>query len=425
MTIGKILILATILRLSWYLLILFTNPDGFWMYDSYGYWNIAYNVKEYGIFSRDEMPYLFPDYFRTPLYPLLILPTTWFDFSGNSIPLITIAIDSFTCWLMYRIVLKIIANDLYAKIAALIYACHIQAIVFSNFVLAESTFAFLLCLFTLVFLHFSKTKKLKTIIWLGIVGGLAVMCKPVAFILIFPTGIFILILHKLNSKTIVHLLIFSSCFYAVQFPWMQRNKNEFGRYFNSVLGEHLIYGYHAAHVLSLGTGISYEEAKDELIFKFMGKFEGDPYKKPYEYAKLIEGEAYSILWKYKGVFLKEHSKECVKFFLWPMKDYITTQIGKGKTYTKPLVYGLIGLQILSTVFLLGSILFYLIHRWRKKLSSHWLIWYLIVLWLIFVQFNTMPYTDGRIRFPFDWSFIVVAVIGLALWRQSKSPAENQ
>ena len=143
----QILLLALVLRLLWYLFIFFTNPDGFWLYDSYGYWNIAYNVKEYGIFSRDEMEPLLPDYFRTPLYPLLILPTIFFDINGYTIPLIQIILDCFTCWLIYKIVIELSKKENYAKLASLTYALHIPAIAFSNFVLTESVFAFLITLF--------------------------------------------------------------------------------------------------------------------------------------------------------------------------------------------------------------------------------------------------------------------------------------
>lgn len=408
----KILILALILRLSWYLLILFTNPEGFWLYDSYGYWNIAYNVNEYGIFSRDEMEPLLPDYFRTPLYPLLILPTVWFDITGNTIPLIHILIDCLTCWLIYKIVFEITSKENYSKLAAMVYAIHIPAIAFSNFVLTESIFAFLITLFIFILLKLISNFGYKNALGLGLIGGLCVMCKPLGFILIFPTILFILVLKKINFNSIKVIILFTTVFYAVQLPWMQRNKNEFGRYFNSVLGEHLLLGYHASNVYAKANNISFNHAQEILRDAFVDDINYDPYKHPYEYAKLIEKESYKIFLSNKLLFIKEHAKECIKFFIQPMKGYLSWQLGKNHSYTTPIVISMVVIQLIFLLIIYSTILFCIFLFIKKRIVLGWAIFLLLTLLVLFSQFNTMPFTDARMRFPLDP--IIIALFSLTL-----------
>ncbi|HYG50609.1 MAG TPA: glycosyltransferase family 39 protein [Flavobacteriales bacterium] len=421
-SIRKVLIIAFSIRIAWYLFILFTNPGGFWLYDSNGYWNLAYNLKEYGIFSQTSDTYqepLLPDYFRTPLYPFLIYPTLWVDMSGSTVPLINIVFDCLTCWLIYKTVYLIVKNENYAKAGSLVYAIHIPAVLFSSFVLTETVFAFLILLFVYLFFKCNLSPGWKNGLLCGFAGGLCVMCKPLGFVLIFPAIIFLLVRHKLTVKALSTVCIMVLAFYAVQFPWMQRNKNTFGRYFNSVLGEHLILGYHAAHVYAKANHVNYFDAKEMLINECFQGIDYDPYKHPYEYAKRAEQKAYEVLWNNKFIFLREHSKECIKFFLQPMKMYTTHQLGK-HAYTKFVTWCLVALQVCISFVLLSTIAFALYRYLRRQLKLHWFTWFLLVLMLLFAQFNTMPYTDARMRLPVDPLLIVLFVlVSFAL-----APAKN-
>jgi Dolichyl-phosphate-mannose-protein mannosyltransferase len=415
----RILLLAFIARIIWYLFILLTNPDGFWLYDSYGYWNISYNVKEYGIFSRDEIEPLMPDYFRTPLYPLLILPTIYFDVNGYTIPLINIVLDCITCYLVYQIVLNFSQKLIYAKTAALIYAVHIPAIAFSNFVLTESVFAFLLTLFIFSLTKLIQYTNYKKALLTGLIGGLCVMCKPVAFALLIPTIVLLLIVKKINFNTIILMTVLSVGFYAIQFPWMQRNKNLYGHYFNSVLGEHLLLGYHASNIYAKANSISFNEAQETLRYAFFDKLDYDPYTHPYEYAKLIEKESYKIFLANKWLFLKEHTKECIKFFVQPLRTYVAGQLGKDHAYTKPFVYLTLVIQIIVMASLYITLLYALFLRIKKQLTLSYIIVFIGALLFVFAQFNTMPFTDARIRFPLDALIIVCGILCLQQIRYRK------
>ncbi|HLP12653.1 MAG TPA: glycosyltransferase family 39 protein [Flavobacteriales bacterium] len=408
----QVLLLAFSIRIAWYLFILFTNPEGFWLYDSNGYWNIAYNLKEYGVFSQGSDSYvnepLLPDYFRTPLFPLLIYPTVFFDSSGCSVPVINILFDCLTCFLIYKTILRITKNENYAKGGSLIYAIHIPAVLFSNFVLSETVFACLILLFVYLFFKLVAIPGWKNALLCGLAGGLCVMCKPLGFILIFPAALFLLV-KQFNAKGAIAILLMTLTFYAVQFPWMQRNKNTFGRYFNSVLGEHLLLGYHTAHVYGKVNHINYFEAKEMLIDKCFEGLNYDPYKHPYEYAKKIEQVAYGVLWENKFIFLKEHGKECMKFFVQPSKAYTNYQLGK-HMYTPVFTWTFIAIQLLISgiIFLVIAFAFY--KHLQKRIKPGWFIYFLSVVIFLFAQFTTMPYTDSRMRLPVDPLLIILLVV---------------
>lgn len=415
--IRRIVLLALGLRLVWYFIILFTNPDGFWLYDSNGYWNIAYNMKEFGMYSRDAQAPLLPDYFRTPLYPFMIYPTLWLDPSGNCIPIIHIVLDCITCYLIYKILLVFSSRELYAKTGALVYALHIPAIVTSNYILTESIFAFLICLFTWYVLCLVKQPGFKYAVLVGLVGGLGVMCKPLGFVLIFPTVVFFLFYFRFHYRSVLPVTIVVICFYLVQFPWMLRNKYEFGRYFNSVIGEHLLLGYHTAYIYSKAHNVEFSYAQDLLRGKFDQGLNYDPYKHPYEYAKLIEQESYKILWENKWLFVQAHSIEVGKFFIWPMGKYAGAQLGLQKPYTPYVVYLFLFIQLVVSLLIYLSIGFYLVacFRFKHKPPMFWI--FLVGVILLFSQFTTMPYTDARMRFPMDPLLIIVAISSLWLWRK--------
>lgn len=414
-----ILLLALGLRLGWYLFIVFTHPQGLWLYDSNEYWNIAYNLHEYGVFSRNAEPPLMPDYFRTPLYPLFIFPTVLFDATGNSIPFFQVLLDLFTCVLLHQITLRLTGNSVYARLAALVYALHFPALVMSSFVLSESVFIFMLTWFVWQLLVCLQRFNFRSVLLLGLAGGLCVMCKPVAFVLVFPTVVFLLLIKKLNGRSLALCAGFVLMFYAVQLPWMYRNKQVYGHYFNSILGEHILYGYHTCHIYALANHIDYFEAKELLLDRTYRNIAFNPYEKPYEYAKLIEKEAYQILWENRGLFLREHLKECVGFFVRPLRGYTLYQLGN-KPYTLTVLYLTVAWQVIEQAILYLSILFYLVMVVLRKRRAHAFVLFLLTLLLIFCQFNPMPYADARIRFPADGMIVVAAIVSLFLLR-SKTP----
>jgi hypothetical protein len=174
------------------------------------------------------------------------------------------------------------------------------------------------------------------------------------------------------------------------------------------LGEHLINRYHAAHVESVAKKVSFAEVQEERTDRFMVAFGNNPYEKQYEYAKFIEKEAYATLWEYKWIFLKEHGLEIIKFYVQPMKMYTNTQIKNipGSTF---ITYFFIVVQLLYSTLLYGIIAFVLYRLVRKRSTLKLVHWFMLTIVLLAPQFNTMPYTDARMRLPYEGLLIILAL----------------
>ncbi len=126
-----ILILSFILRLLLFIEIILKNPDGIYVYDSYGYWQIGYNIVHHFSFSQSYNLPIEPDYFRTPIYPLFIVLAESIGPEGFSIIALQIILSVLTCYFTYRIAVSITQNRFIGNIAALLVAIDMPSIVWS------------------------------------------------------------------------------------------------------------------------------------------------------------------------------------------------------------------------------------------------------------------------------------------------------
>lgn len=154
-----ILLVAFLIRFVYFIAIAILNPEGFYMYDSYGYWQIAFNVKEYGIFSQSYNIPIEPDYYRTPLYPLFIILAESIQVETYPIIILQIVLGVATCYYTYKLGELITNNKFIASIAALFIAIDIPSIVMNNIVMTETLFSFLLILCVLLFCTLFKKQQ--------------------------------------------------------------------------------------------------------------------------------------------------------------------------------------------------------------------------------------------------------------------------
>src|SRR5204863_3199703 len=127
-------------------------------------------------------------------------------------------------------------------------------------------------------------------------------------------------------------------------------------------------------------------AQELLRDAFITKIDYNPYEHPYEYAKLIEKESFNIFLSHKTLFLKEHTKECLKFFVQPMRGYVASQIGYKHGYTTSFIVAAVIIQVAVMFTLYSIILYALFLRFKKQISIPWLIFFILVLLITFAQF---------------------------------------
>ncbi|MBI4932103.1 MAG: glycosyltransferase family 39 protein [Bacteroidetes bacterium] len=407
MTIRKIVLLAFLLRLGWALAVLFLNPDGIWVYDSYGYWYLAKNLLEHGVFSQCASLPFDPDYFRTPLYPILISLFQLLHLNNFFIVLAQAILSAFTCYFTMRICEEIFQNRKIVFIAGLIIALDFSSIIFSNFILTETLFSFLFSVYCLFFVRFLKSNERKFLFYASFFCGLLILCRPIAvFIPVIQAAVLLFrrkkIFIRITISVFLPLIIIS--------PWLIRNKIAFGEFSISYLPSHNLMNHHAANVIAEKENISYMDAEVKFRTKMIKQFSGDALKQPAEFAGFIRNESMKIIFNDFGIFLKQHVQNVFGFFAKPIRSYIDFQIGNKNTsiLTKILVVlQIILLTIIYAAFLKGI--------FSMKQQLIFLLFFLLLIFY-FANMTVPPFSEARLRIPAMPLIAVISAMGFYHFR---------
>jgi len=442
-----ILLFAFFIRFIYFIAIAFLNPDGFYMYDSYGYWQIAFNVKEYGIFSQSyELP-ITPDYYRTPLYPLFIILAESIQVETYPIIFLQIVLGLATCYYAYKLSELITANKFISSIASLLVAIDVPNIVMNNIVMTESLFSFLLIITIYLFVKYIKRNELRFLIFSALFCGLTILCRPIAFFIPFFFSMFLLYVNRRKNTTHTlnntdsyqdnretfkknRFLKILSFLFIVLFtisPWLIRNKITFNHFFMSVIREHDMQNYQAAAVYGEINNRSLAKSQSILRWKTFKAFKGDADKQPYEYARFIEQDAMELVFSNPTILLKHHAIQFMHFFLKPCRAYIDIQLGNwGSGYNtipkdypifkylfehnSKLTISIVLLQLLMLLIMyIASVLGFLYFKKEKMLFYFCL---LALLVLCFANL-TLPFvTESRFRMPVVPYIDIIAAAGV-------------
>ncbi|HEX8517375.1 MAG TPA: glycosyltransferase family 39 protein [Bacteroidia bacterium] len=320
--------LALLIRITYFLFVIVRNPEGIYIFDSYGYWQIAFNLKEYGIFSQSYQLPLEPDYYRTPLYPLFIMFAEAIGPEGITIIILQILIAVGSCYLTYRLAFDLTMSSFIAFLSGIIVAFDIPSIVMNTIVLTETLFTFLLLSSVYGFMKYLSSGSIKALLVSALLCGGMILCRPIGFFVPFFYAGFILFRMKNDlKKMILHVLLISGLVATVISPWLIRNKITFGHFFLSVIREHNMQNYEAGAIYAELHGRTLAESQSILRWKSFREFKGNANKQPYEYAKFIESQAISLTLENPGIFLEHHVKQFLYFFLKPCRAYIDIQLG--------------------------------------------------------------------------------------------------
>lgn len=402
--IAQVLLLAFIIRFFWWLYIAVFNPDGFWLFDSYGYYNLAYNISHYGIFSRDEDFPLTPDYYRTPLYPIFIALFTFFDNTGTWICLTQVIISVCSVFFVYKISMQISDKKNIALLASFLFALDINQAMLACYILTETVFIFLLLLFINLFIKYYYSKRIKHIYYSAFILALAILCRPAATYFIFLPVLIMLILHFKNIYVFFkQSIIFLTVVLITLSPWLYRNYLVFNHVFISLIGHHDLLNYHAASVYATKNNIMLSEAQNTLRWECYNQFKANAYKQPYEYAAYIQKKSLDLIAEYPITIIGIQLKEMLKFFIKPAMGYYSEQLGLKSNYFKAPYQNNVFLKALLYLILFYQILwmlpvYMLIIIFFKKLKKPNSIYLFLILTVVYFSLLTVPpHTDVRFR----------------------------
>jgi len=421
-----VLAIAFAFRICWMLLVYFKNPDGIWAFDSYGYWYLGKNLSEHGVFSQHMNPPFYPDYFRTPLYPLFLALFQILNADNFILILVQVILSVLTCYFTFRISKEILQNERAGLIAALIMALDVPSIVLSDFVLTETLFSFLFIISCFLFLRFMKEKKLSSLVFSGIIFGLCMLCRPIVAFLPLLFLFFIAFIHRKEIvKAIQHSAIFGMALLLVISPWVLRNKNVFGEFSLTYLGTHTLLNHHAASIEAEVRGKSYSsfisEYRQEVINKFQGDLtekRRDALKQPAEFAAFIRNESFRTIRENFEIFLKIQIKNVFEFFVKPVRGYIDLQLKNLPAYSGKNISLLA--KIIVVIQLLFLALIYIGFIWGIFSMKKEFI-FLIFILLLIIYFSNMtvpPFSEARYRIPVMPLIAIVSAIGIDSTRKA-------
>jgi 4-amino-4-deoxy-L-arabinose transferase-like glycosyltransferase len=197
--------------------------------DAIGYNELAHNLLNYGEFSRKKGQ-LSTDV--PPGYPLFVASIYFlFGYRPYVVALVQILIGVASCLILYKLA-KTMFDERLGLIAGYLLAFEYVSIMFEQVLYNDTlfTFFFLLAIYFLV--NYLKTKRMRHLAYVGVLLGLAVLCRPIGMyfplmlIFFFVLGFIKRGLKFINPLTsgIVVVLFFS----LTISPWLIRNYIVFG-----------------------------------------------------------------------------------------------------------------------------------------------------------------------------------------------------
>ena len=238
-----ILLLAFLLRIVFFVVVFGNFADNFgWARDD-NYDEIALNVIQgngYRINATDS-----PNTVRPPLYTLFLM--TVFVIFGQArwkIVVIQALLQVITCYLLYRLTLKMTGSKTSSKVAALLLAVYPQSMLYCSMYLTETLFTLLLVITALAYLNLVTNNDGKRSLILGMVLGLAALTRPVSMLLILPLVLLYLVKTSnidLRSRFLNAGLVILA-FVITIIPWTIRNYDCTGKVIPvSSRGGHFLY----------------------------------------------------------------------------------------------------------------------------------------------------------------------------------------
>lgn len=261
-----VLAAALFLRLVLYFIASADQERFFYQPDSNEYDILAVNLVENHSFSQSAEPPFLPDIKRTPVFPLFL--SSIYFFSGY-VPAVSVffnlIISSCTCVIVFKIG-RIVYNARAAFCAGLLLAIDFLSITYSNLLLTETLFTFLLTLGIYCLVYYYHVRYLPALVSAGIIIGTATLCRPVCmYLFLFLAPYFILISRQAGLvKTFRDYAVFSLCVLVFIVMWSYRNYYSYGISDLTSLTAINSYYHRAAPVLADVEGISLSESRERL-----------------------------------------------------------------------------------------------------------------------------------------------------------------
>ena len=273
LTLKHIIILSIVLRLLFaFLIYQHNNYDTkcFWAIhgDTGGYVNSAENLLKYGSFSIGEYPNLIPFIHRTPGYPVFLIPGLIIGSLEWYTIIVQILLSSLIILFIYKIGKTIIRNENVILLACLFYSLSIQSIRYTNYILTETLFSFLLVISTYLFLKYLRFNRFKFAFLSFVILIISIYVRPIGYFF-YPLLFIIFVISQFRRKVEIRTIVLSSIIiFLIGFIgigiWQYRNYKKTGYKGFSQISVENLYSYFAPKILAEKEGINIDKVYKRL-----------------------------------------------------------------------------------------------------------------------------------------------------------------
>ena len=231
--------------------------------DSTSYLRPAKALIESGTFSVAGHPELF----RTPGYPLMLVPGLWIGHPELLAILLQILLSCATVWLLYLIARRISGSERTALLCAFLYSIEPVSVVYSSLLLSETLFTFLLVLFLYWLGRHLKSRSTVFLILSALSLTASAYVRPIGFFLPIPIGVFLLACLFLRPSRKMKGLVQVSLFVLICFLgtglWQWRNWQVAGYSGFATVSAYNLYYFHAGPVIAKKEAIPFYRYLEE------------------------------------------------------------------------------------------------------------------------------------------------------------------
>jgi 4-amino-4-deoxy-L-arabinose transferase-like glycosyltransferase len=190
--------------------------------DSTEYFSLARNLAWHGAFSLESVAPYIPSIRRPPAYPAMLAAFYGAGVTSPTIIVVWQAILDATVSVLVLTLGRFVTSLKWATTAAVFYAVHPGSIWLSANLLSESVFTFLLTSALAALVIGLKRERLWLSTLSGLLFGLAILCRPIAFPVPFLLcGL--LILFRQSARPLRQALVLLVVCFLVIAPWIVRS----------------------------------------------------------------------------------------------------------------------------------------------------------------------------------------------------------
>ncbi len=251
-----VLIGAFVLRACFAIAVFLTvgNLEAYHIADSWTYLKAAHSLIDQGLFFSDGSP----EIFRTPGYPIFLIPGILMGYPEIFTVLTQCALSCVTVYLVFLTSQELFRNYKIALVAAILYAFEPLSNLYVAVLLTETLFTFFIMIFVYQFAVYIRTERLRTL-FSGCVFLIAsIYVRPASYYLPAFVALFIvflgLVTRKNPKKLIWHSLVFTLTTLVAVGVWQVRNYLETGYYGFSSTAPYNLYFWMGSLIVAGKTG---------------------------------------------------------------------------------------------------------------------------------------------------------------------------